>query len=122
MRIAPADLGRLRQPELLEKVDRSGFRGFPAQGSADHRRLDHLVHEAVSRIEGSRSALSDVGDARASELPPLPFREFQQVHAIEDDLSPLEPTSGPGEAQGGEADRRLAGAKLADQSNNLATA
>ena len=68
VREALADVFGVRQAELLEQRH-GAFLGLGAGGDAVLQRgLDHLVHQPVRRIEGSRGRLRDVADLAAAQL------------------------------------------------------
>ena len=120
VRIAPANGRRLRQVEFAIEFD------GPAGGVARihdvvaHRGLDHLIVEPFRRVERRRRALGDIGRAHPAHLPDLVLVESSQIHAVEQDAAAGDPATGPRKAHGGETDGRLAGARFADQAQNLA--
>jgi hypothetical protein len=82
--------------------------------------LDGLGDEPVGRVEGGRRALGDVGDARAAKPALGGLAGRRQVEAVEHDRAAGDAAAGAGETHGGKAQRRLAGARLADQAQHLA--
>ena len=120
MGIARADRLGVRQVELAEELHGGGLRlGAPHHAVAD-RRLADLVHQRHRRIERRRGALRDVGELQAAQAPPLVQGHRAQVGAGEQDLPADDEAVAAGVAHRGEADRRLAGARFADQADHLA--
>jgi hypothetical protein len=84
------------------------------------RHLGVLVDQLVRRVERGGRALRHIGDARAAQLAFLLLAGGPQIDAVEQDRAADDPAAGPGEAHGGDADGRLAGAGLADKAQHLA--
>src|SRR5579883_1315828 len=84
------------------------------------RHLADLPVKRLRRVEGSGRALGDIGDAAAAQAPPLAARERADVGAGVADLAADDGAARPRISEGGEADRRLAGAAFADEAQHLA--
>ena len=78
VREALADVFRVGKAELLEQGDGALFGFGPLRRAVQQRRLDHLVHQPVRRIEGRRRRLRDIADFAAAQLARIrclpPFR------------------------------------------------
>ena len=120
VRIAIADGHRIGQIELLEQAYRLGARLGRLQHPMPDRGLADLVHQRHRRIEGSRGALGDVGDARPPELTALVRAHLANVLAVQHDLAADDETVAASVAHRGQSDRGLAGAGFADQADHLA--
>src|SRR5690348_1516278 len=88
----------------------------------DLRAFDHLVDQAVRRVEGGRSTLGDVGDARAAEPTALFLGAAHEIDAVEHDRTAGDPAARLDDPHRGRAERGLARTGLADQAKDLAAA
>ncbi len=120
MRIAIADVIRIRKQQPLVKILGVRFRLLSRTLAVLDRQLRELIDELMRRIERGGGALRHVGDTRAAQLPLLLLARFHQIDAVEDDGAAGDAAAGPGESHGRESGGGLAGARLADQSQHLA--
>src|SRR5690606_3459493 len=82
--------------------------------------LDRLVDETMGWIEGGSCALSHVDDPLPSQVAQGFAGRGGKFRTVERNGSGGDPAAGAGISQGGEADRRFAGARLSDEADNLA--
>src|SRR4029077_12885384 len=120
MRIAEADMLGIRQPQTSEQVHGGALRLRLVHDAMLQRRFRILVDDTVRRIERSGCRLGHVGDAGTADLTPFGLADISQIDAVEADRAGGDGTAGPRLAHGGEPDRRLAGARLANQAQDLA--
>ena len=69
------------QRELPEQFNCLGFGDFTRHHLVDQRAFDHLVHQALGRVERGGGALCNVGDGAAAQLGQLPFVQRQHLVA-----------------------------------------
>ena len=128
LQLAARDLVGIAVPERLgigklqrlEELQRIGLGLRPAHHAVDDRRLADLVHQRHRRVEGGGGALRDIGDALAAEIAALRGRRGPQLGAVDADPAAGDAAARARIGHGGEADGRLAGARLADQAEDLA--
>src|SRR5271166_4535183 len=84
------------------------------------RRLDALIDQAMGGVECRRRRLRHVRELGAPDLALPGFVDLGEVDPVEEDRAGRDAATRPGIAHGGEADRRLAGPRLADEAEHLA--
>ena len=119
VRIPEADRVRVRKLEALEQIHRVAFRIRAGNDTMLNRCLAVLVDQAVSRIEGRRRRLGDIRNPVAAERPPGLCASASKLHPVEHDLTTADAAAVSRIAHGGETDRRLARAGLANQAEDL---
>ncbi len=93
-------------------------RRFVPAVPADEQRLDQRVLDRDVGVEAAQRVLEDVlDDASSAQLAPLSRRVTGDVHAVNHDA----PRRRRNETQDGAGEGRLAGSRLTDQSDDLAT-
>src|SRR4051794_20582450 len=120
MRITLANLVGVGQPEARIKVAGIRYRLGAIEDAMLDRGLDRLVDDAVGGIESGSSALGNVGDTRAAKPPPGLIVEARELDAVELDRPTADAAPRTCEAHGSKPDSRLAGARFADQAQDLA--
>ena len=108
------------QAKLPEQGDGALF-GFGAFGVAVfERRLDHLVHQPVGRVEGRRRRLRDITHLVAAQFAEAADAALHDVAAVEEDLAAGDFHAAAAKTHGGKADGGFAGAGFADKPEYLA--
>ncbi len=120
MRIAVAEALWVGQAELAEQHDRPLLGLGPARQAMRERRLDHLRHDPLGRVERRRRRLRDIGDLVPPELAQPAGAEFQDVAPADEDLAPGDAHAAAAIGERRQPDRRLAGAAFADEAEYLA--
>ncbi len=122
MRIAAAEcLGR-RKPKDAEKLDATAMRLAAGHQAMSHGRLDHLVPDRARRVEGGRGRLRHIGDAVAANVANVGPAELQDIDPVETHFAADDAAAAAPICQCGEANCRLAGAGLADQTEHASLA
>src|SRR5262249_39316091 len=111
---------RIGQAQATVEIDGVAFGLLAAHHSVPGRRLRELVDQLVRRVEGGGGRLRDIGDAPAPQLALLGLAQFCKIDAVEHDGAGLDAAAGPGVAQRGKADGRLAGAGFANEAEDFA--
>ena len=120
MRIAKADLMRVRQPQLFIKLHRILLRLDPLFKAVLQGRFGMLVDDLVGRVERGRRRLRHIGDPRAAQCAPLGFGRGGKLHPVELDRTVRDPRAIARIAHTGRPDRRFPGTGLTDKAHDLA--
>ena len=121
MRIALAEMLRVRKFQRLEQFHRLGRRFRPANQVMAHRHLADLPADGQGRIEGGGRTLGDIGDAHAAQRPVSGFGKFEDILAVEDDAAAGNGAAAARIIHARQADGGFAGPGFADQAEHLAT-
>ena len=121
MRKTITDAVGLRQLQCREQVDRILACICFWLDLVTHRRLDGLVDQAMGRIERGGGRLRNVGDARAPQSTLVAFRHTREVKTVECDPPGCNLAARPRKTHRGKTEGRLAGARLSDETHDLAT-
>ena len=112
----PVRLGEAQKPIQRHRLRGRGRGRHQAVGA---RAFDRLLQQAMRRIEGGGRALCDVGDARAANSTTSTRVDSEKVDAVEGDRAAGQAAAGAHHPKRGKADGRLAGARLADDAEDL---
>ncbi len=121
VRVAPKERVVARQQHLAENLDdpRAPLRVRRAEPVLGERLLE-LLADAHRRAERRGRILRDVGDEPAAQALALERGEREDVAALDAHLTASDAGSAARVPEDGQADRRLAGARLADEAEHLA--
>ncbi|MNL31017.1 hypothetical protein D3C87_1527860 [compost metagenome] len=107
------------EAQYLEEIERPLARLLLGHQAVLDCRLDYLVAQPVGRVEGGSCRLRHVADTGAAQFSDAALAEFEDVDAVEFHLAAGDFGAAAAIGEGGEADRRLAGSRFADQAQNL---
>ncbi len=120
MREPASEMIRIRQAEPMKQIHRARLSLPGAGDTVLQRGLDDLFHQPLGRIEGRRRRLGDISDLLAAQFSKTALAALQDVATVQPDLAARDPHATPAIAHCRQPDGGLAGARLADQAQNLA--
>ena len=118
--VALEELVVVGQAHLGQPVARALQPRLRGADAAQLEQLDDLLADPDARVERRCGVLRDVGDLLAAQLPHLLPGQLEHVAVLDEHLARGDDRAGPGVAEQGRADGGLAGAGLADQTDDLA--
>ncbi|MND90952.1 hypothetical protein D3C80_830550 [compost metagenome] len=115
MRIARTYTLRVRQRKRPKQPDRLGLRLVPRQSAVDQRAFNHLIHDALGRIEGRRRALCNICHSAPAQLCQFGIRQFEHIHIADAYRAAYDAAATTGVAHQRQCNGAFAGTGLTDQ-------